>query len=136
MVRSFSMRYLTCGLAFFLLLSYAAISSADIYFYKVNKRGQQSTLSFVRNADEPGCHNLFTTSDLHRVAQSGFEYCEIFEEKDCQGEPLAAQWMAKRIKSEEKKVPATKLTKGTRWVFNPEGNIDARSWRCVETTTD
>jgi len=136
MVQVFSMRYSAYCLAVFLLLPFAMISSADIYFYKVNSKGQQSTLSFVRNADEPGCHNLFTTSDLHRVAQSGFEYCEVFEEKDCQGEPLAAQWMAKRIKSEEKKVPTTKLTKGTRWVFNPEGNIDARSWRCVEATGD
>ena len=130
------MRFLLQGVVFSVMLSLTTISSADIRFYKVNSNGQQSSLSFVMNAGKPGCHNLFTTSDLHRVAQIGFEFCEVFEEKDCQGQPLAAQWMSKRVKSEEKKVPATRVTKGTRWVFNPEGNIDARSWRCVEATAD
>ncbi len=76
---------------------------------------------------------MLKKSRLHRIAVKGFQYCEVFAEKDCQEDTkLSAQWLAKRVKSDDKKEPTTKFTKGSRWVFDREGNIKARSWRCYE----
>ena len=110
-----------------------ATSKGKIRFYRVNDLGQQTILSVVRNTDKTGCHNLFKKSRLHRVAITGFQYCEVYSSKNCEADSiLAAQWMAKKVKSEDKKHPTTKLTKGTRWVFSKGGNIRAHSWRCFE----
>ena len=104
-----------------------------IRFYRVNDLGQQTALTVVKGADKTGCHNFFKKSRLHRVAVTGFQYCEVFADKNCAaGSKLSAQWQAKKIKSEDKKQPTTTFTKGTRWVFDKGGNIRAHSWRCVE----
>ena len=108
-------------------------SDGTIWFYRTNSQGQQIALTLVKDTDQPGCHNLLKRSRLHRIAVKGFEYCEVYAEKDCQqGTKLSAQWLAKRVKSDDKKQPTTKFSKGSRWVFDREGNIMARSWRCVD----
>ena len=111
----------------------ASNSDGNIWFYRTNSKGQQIGFTLVKDTNVPGCHNLLKTSRLHRIAVKGFQYCEVFAEKDCQeGTKLSAQWLAKRVKSDDKKQPTTKFSKGSRWVFDREGNIMARSWRCVE----
>lgn len=110
-----------------------ATQKGKIRFYRVNDHGQQTILTVVRNTDKAGCHNLFKKSRLHRVAVTGFQYCEVYSSKNCEaGSELNAQWMAKKVKAEDKKHPTARLTKGTRWVFDPGGNVRAHSWRCVE----
>ena len=105
----------------------------NIWFYRTNSQGQQTSFTLVKDTNLPGCHNMLKLSRLHRIALKGFQYCEVFAEKDCQeGTKLSAQWLAKRVKSEDKKQPTTKFTKGSRWVFDREGNIRARSWQCFE----
>ncbi len=109
------------------------VSKGKIRFYRVNDLGQQTILSVVKDTDKTGCHNLFKKSRLHRIAVTGFQYCEVFAEKNCKtGSKLSAQWLAKKVKSEDKKQPTTTFTKGSRWVFDRGGNIRAHSWRCVE----
>ena len=110
-----------------------ATTKGKIRFYRVNSIGQQTILTVVRNTDKVGCYNLFKKSSLHRVAVSGFQYCEVYSSRNCEADSiLKAQWTAKKVKSEDKKNPTTTLTKGTRWVFAKGGNIKAHSWRCVE----
>ncbi len=109
-----------------------AANKGKIRFYRVNDLGQQTILSVVKDTEKPGCHNFFKKSRLHRIAVTGFQYCEVYSNKNCQaGSKLSAQWMAKKVKSEDKKQPTTKFTKGSRWVFDRGGNIRAHSWRCV-----
>ena len=108
-------------------------SKGKIRFYRVNDIGQQTSLTVVKSTDEIGCHNFFKKSRLHRIAVTGFEYCEVYAEKNCEaGSKLSAQWMAKKVKSADKMQPTTTFTKGSRWVFDAQGNIRAHSWRCVE----
>ena len=113
--------------------SSASSTDGNIWFYRTNSKGQQTAFTLVKDTNEPGCHNMLKRSRLHRIAVKGFEYCEVFAEKNCtDGTELSAVWLAKRVKSEDKLQPKTKFTKGSRWVFDREGNIMARSWRCVE----
>ena len=105
----------------------------NIWFYRTNSIGQQTSFTLIKNTNQSGCHNMIKQSQLHRVAVKGFQYCEVFAEKDCKdATKLSAQWLAKRVKSDDKKQPTTKFSKGSRWVFNRDGNVKARSWRCTE----
>lgn len=109
----------------------ADVRKGKIRFYRVNDRGQQTILSVVKDTDKTGCHNFFKKSRLHRIAVTGFQYCEVYSNKNCDaGSKLSAQWLAKKVKSEDKKQPTTRFTKGTRWVFDRAGNVKARSWQC------
>lgn len=111
----------------------ADAGKGKIRFYRVNDIGQQTALTVVKDTDKTGCHNFFKKSRLHRVAVTGFEYCEVYAKKDCDASSkLSAQWLARKVKSEDKKQPTTRFTKGSRWVFDKGGNIKAHSWRCVE----
>lgn len=111
----------------------ADAGKGKIRFYRVNDIGQQTALTVVKDTDITGCHNFFKKSRLHRVAVTGFKYCEVYAKKDCDASSkLSAQWLARKVKSEDKKQPTTRFTKGSRWVFDKGGNIKAHSWRCVE----
>lgn len=111
----------------------AGNSDNNIWFYRLNNKAQQTSFTLVKDTNVAGCHNMLKKSRLHRIALKGFQYCEVFAEKDCRdGTQLSAQWLAKKVKSEDKKHPTTKFTKGSRWVFDREGNVKARSWRCVD----
>ena len=106
-------------------------NKGKIRFYRVNDLGQQTILTVVKNTDKTGCHNFFKKSRLHRIAVTGFQFCEVYSDKNCEASSkLSAQWLAKKVKSEDKKNPTTTFTKGSRWVFDRQGNIKAHSWRC------
>lgn len=98
---------------------------ADIRFYTINDLGQQSLLPIVWKPNEPGCHALPLSWNVHRVAVVRFEYCEAFSSRDCaEGSEVTAYWKKKANRS------ATFLTPGTEWYFDPKGEVKVGSWRC------
>ncbi len=60
----------------------AATQAADFRAYRANEQLQLDRIPTL-NEDEPGCHNMMLGFSVYRVAQIGFEYCSIYEEKDC-----------------------------------------------------
>lgn len=112
-------------------LMLAVPAQADVRFYRINKKGQETESEFVFNADERGCHNFPLSRKVHRVAQVRFEYCEVFTESDCRDDSIVtARWAGKRKKSPDKKQPTTRLSPGAMWVLSEEGNVKVKSWRC------
>ncbi len=112
-----------------LLLTTAAL--ADVRFYRINKKGQETETEFVFNTDETGCHNLPLARNVHRVAQVRFEFCEVFTKADCdQSSIVEANWGGKRKRSKDKQHPTTKLSPGAMWLLSETGNVKIKSWRC------
>lgn len=100
------------------------VHAADFRLYYANKLLQQREVTFVRNTDEPGCHNLFTKRRIYRVAQVGFATCAIYTERDCEaGTEVEVNW---KNKSE----PTTVITPGARWYLPGERGTKIKSWMC------
>lgn len=98
--------------------------AADFRMYTANKYLQQRQITFVRNTDEPGCHNLITKRRIYRVAQIGFESCSVYAEKDCEeGTEISVRW-------KNKKDPTTVFTRGARWFLPGERGSKMASWKC------
>ena len=105
-------------------VAYNLASAADFRMYTANDLMQQREITFVRNTDEPGCHNLFTKRRVYRVAQIGFENCTVFSEKDCEeGTEIPVSW-------KNKKEPTTVFTRGARWYLPGERGSKMGSWKC------
>lgn len=117
------------------IVVFAAMSSsvalADIRFYKINKKGQQSELMFVRGDDDPGCHNFSQQRNIYRVAQVGFKQCSLFREKDCATDSaIEVRWSGK-AKTPNKKRPTTRITPGSMWMVRAvDPAAEVRSWHC------
>ena len=106
--------------------------AAEIRFYKINKKDQQSEIRLVKNRDEPGCHNLRRKRDVYRVAQVGFTYCSIYPEKDCPDDAaLTMEWRGKVKKNSVRAQPGARLMPGDLWFFNDTKPREVRSWVCV-----
>ncbi len=103
----------------------AELAWADIRFYRVRRDGHLETLHLVRGRDKPGCHNLSSFRKVHQVAIMDFAWCSLYRKPDCPaGEEITAYWKKKPDRAE------TRLTEGSRWFLDPEGNLPVRSWRC------
>lgn len=104
-----------------------------VRFYKLNKKGQVRNYMYLRHTGEPGCHNFVRTRPVHRFAQTGFEWCQLFAGKDCKpGELVKAKWDGRgyhRVEIDEDE-PQPRLYEGSRWVLAPDGNVKVRSWYC------
>jgi hypothetical protein len=120
------MKYLFAAMAGLILVA-ASIPghAADFRAYRANKQLQIDRIPTL-NEDEPGCHNLLLGFSVYRVAQIGFEYCAIYEEKDCKsGTEVPVSW-----KQEE--APVKQFTQGDRWFLvseDPQGR-SVGSWYC------
>ena len=111
-------------LGIFGLTSLNLVGAADFRMYTANKLMQQREVTFVRNTDEPGCHNLITKRRIYRVAQIGFETCSVYSGKDCEkGTEIPVSW-------KNKKDPVTSFTRGARWFLPGERGSKMRSWKC------
>ncbi len=109
----------------FLLLSNAAWG-AEIRFYTINSRQQQSLISLITGTNKPGCHNFLTKRRVYRISQVGFEYCRIFADRNCKTEAVVtASW-------KNKKQPTDKLKPGARWFLAGERGTKIVSWECLE----
>lgn len=113
-----------CSMAIIFLLLSDTAWSAEIRFYTVNKRQQQSLISLIAGTTKPGCHNFLTKRRVYRISQVGFEHCRIFAERNCKPENVVtARW-------KNKKQPTDKLTPGARWFLAGERGTKIASWEC------
>ncbi len=98
--------------------------TADIRFYTINKKQQQSEVALVVGTKKPGCHNFFPRRRVYRVAQVGFRYCRLFAEKDCRPDSaVTASW-------KNRKDPTDQLTPGSRWFLAGKRGVEIASWEC------
>ena len=109
---------------------YAPHREAEIRFYSINKQQQQRELALVPGASEAGCHNLPLTRAVYRVAQVGFDFCQIYAKKDCQpGSEYRLHWSA-TTQNPDKTGPTTRITPGAKWLFFVAGETKVSSWSC------
>lgn len=110
-----------------------AAEAGSIRFYKVNSKGQQSEIGFLRNRDEPGCHNVLGSREIFRVAQVGFTYCTVYAEEDCPDEQgLVMNWKGKVRANSARSQPTERLMPGDMWYFGENDTREMNSWKCVE----
>lgn len=113
--------------------STATAQAGSIRFYKVNSKGQQSEIGFLRNRDEPGCHNVLGSREIFRVAQVGFTYCTVYAEEDCpDGQGLIMNWKGKVRDNSARAQPTERLMPGDLWYFGENDTREMNSWKCVE----
>ena len=107
-------------------------TNAHIRFYSINDFDQLSDLSLVPNRDEAGCHNMPIDLEVHRIAQIGFDRCQVFNEADCaEGSALTVRWSGKKSRSDpNKNEPTQNLTQGSLWQFAGAREATISSWRC------
>lgn len=105
--------------------------AAEIRFYKVNSKGQQREIGFIRNADEPGCHNMFGSREVFRVAQVGFTFCSVYPEADCPADSAhVMNWKGKVKKNSVRAQPTDRLMPGDMWYFGDNETREVKSWHC------
>ncbi len=123
---------LACAVIFSFLATNVA-EAGSIRFYKVNSKGQQSEVGFLRNRDEPGCHNVLGSREIFRVAQVGFTYCTVYSAKDCPDDDgLTMIWKGKVRENSARAQPTDRLMPGDLWYFEENGTREMNSWKCVE----
>ena len=120
-----------------LSLSLPVVSHGDgngkIRMYKLNKKKQLVKLNWIKGGGEMVCVNSKKRRDIHRFAQIGYEFCQLFAEKDCEaGTEVTAMWTGKKLRNTDIDIsrPQTKLLQGSEWITHPEKNTAIRSWFC------
>ena len=109
---------------------YAPPREAEIRFYSINEQQQQRELVLVPGAGQAGCHNLPLTRAVYRVAQMGFNFCEIYAKKDCQpGSEHNLRWPT-ATQDPDKTGPTTRITPGAKWLFATTNSAKVGSWSC------
>ncbi|GJL83855.1 MAG: hypothetical protein DHS20C01_34890 [marine bacterium B5-7] len=120
-------------LAMAISISFGGVAAfgSEILFYNVNKKGQQSLLGMLPNRDEPGCHNMFFSKDVFRVAQIGFTYCSVYAEKDCpEDAAMIMRWKGRVKKNSARAQPTDRLMPGDMWYFEDNAERKVGSWHC------
>lgn len=105
----------------------------DLRLYRVNKDGISDRFWFTRGkARNPGCHNIFKKSRLHRAVQYGYPVCYIFSKKNC---PLES---ALTFTREDEDTPQLALSQGYSWFTVSEHKRGERvkSWHCGDPITE
>ena len=89
-----------------------------VRMYKLNKKGQLLKQRWLTDTEQPGCHNTLSERKVHRFAQVGFAYCQLFSAENCTGESvLAVEWGGGKYRTatvdldKQKK----KIIQGTEW---------------------
>ena len=109
---------------------FAPPSEAEIRFYRLNEQQQQRELLLVPGSSQAGCHNLPLARVVYRVAQVGFEFCEIFEKSDCApGTEHYLRWSA-TTKDASKNQSTIRVTPGAKWLFAETDEVKVGSWSC------
>jgi len=100
--------------------------SKIIRFYKLNSKGQQNRL-LIRESrlKRAGCQNFATQTTIYRLTQIGFQYCQVFQEKNCEASSiLEGLWKGEK--------PDSNFSQGGEWLFTQygENGAEAQSWFC------
>ncbi len=101
--------------------------------YKLNKKGQLIKQRWLKDTEVPGCHDTLKSRKVHRFAQVGFAYCQLFTSESCAPESvLQVMWGGGKYRTAtfDLDEPQEKIVKGTEWVLDPEKNVIVRSWSC------
>jgi hypothetical protein len=114
-------------------ISVAGAQDNRIWFYKLNKKGQQYEVRIVRNTDKTGCFNFPRKAKVYRIGQTGFTHCEVFADKDCNDtSKQIAHWTGDVKRDKSLNEPTAQLRPGSMWVIKDNKNVILRSWRCTE----
>ena len=106
-----------------------------IRVYKLNKKDQLVRQRWGNKIRPINCHNLKKPREVHRFAQTGYEFCQIFSARNCvAGSEVLAMWDGNkyRIKGVEidTEQPQLYLYRGSKWLLDPEKNVEITSIRC------
>ncbi len=128
---------LCCAFAtlIFALTFYCAQSMASdhgkVRMYKMSKKGQLFKQRWLSNVSGEGCHGTLKKRNVHRFAQVGFDYCQVFSKPNCEPESaLSVIWKGKQYRQAELETVQLKILRGTQWYLHPYKNVDVRSWSC------
>ena len=104
-----------------------------VRMYKLNKKKQMIRQKWLKDVEEPGCHNTFKSRKVHRFTQIGYDYCILYAQDSCQeGSEVLAKWEGRKYKNADFDVdqPQLKIFQGAEWFLDPEKNVTVRSWYC------
>ena len=110
-----------------------ADSHGKVRMYKLNKKGQLLKQRWLKDEEVAGCHDTFKARNVHRFAQVGYAYCQLFSTEGCQaGSEVTAKWGGERYKSADFDLdePQVNLPKGTEWFLHESENVQIKSWAC------
>lgn len=101
----------------------------EIRFYKANKQLQTDRIWFTKKkSKQAGCHNFLKAARVYKLVLLGYDYCEIYTQKDCQADSLVGATRKKGT------ISAKKLTEGYAWlpISEHKKGEKLRSWQCFE----
>ncbi|MEE9447453.1 MAG: hypothetical protein V3V09_05810 [Arenicellales bacterium] len=124
---------LAFALVFNALASEAVLASeGNVRMYTINKKQQQTRIRLGNSASEAGCHDLRFKKQVHRFAQAGFAWCQLFSESECIAETIIpALWKGRTYRRVEFDHNALqpKLYPGSDWVL-AEDAPKIKAWFC------
>ena len=112
---------------------HARSGNGVVRVYAFDGEGHLERQIWPRDTNKEGCHRLSRLRSVHRFAQKGFEYCQVFNSRTCEmGTEVSAVWGGKdyRIVDIDADEPQFKLYRGTNWLLDVEGNVQIGSWAC------
>jgi hypothetical protein len=110
-----------------------ATDHGSVRIYKLNSKGQPVRQRWIRNEEDPGCHDFRGQRDAHRFAQVGFAWCTVYSGDKCApGSEIPALWRGERYRRADIDIsqPQVRLLPGSQWYLHPSGNVEMGSWEC------
>lgn len=110
----------------------SAAADAKVRMYKLNKRDQQLRIGLGNAAEKVGCQNLRRGKKVHRFAQAGFAWCQLYTQEDCAQESIVStMWAGRKYRKYgiDGTKPQTKLYPGSQWLVQLDDEA-IQSWYC------
>jgi hypothetical protein len=133
LIPSVASRFLGVLMAAVVVAGPSIAAEPSIRLYKLNNKGQLVNQRWVGDMDREGCHNLRGIRKVHRFAQVGYAWCELYRERGCdESSRVTAMWRGKHYRKADIDVsePQPRLYPGSRWYLHPERNVEIASWYC------
>ncbi|NND80978.1 MAG: hypothetical protein HKN50_00985 [Gammaproteobacteria bacterium] len=99
----------------------------QIRFYKANRQGQTTRISFTaRRARREGCQNFLKRTRVFQANQYGFAQCRLYSKRNCQAASILS------VTRDKLPEPVTELSQGYSWhpVAEHKRGAKVRSWDC------
>ena len=112
-----------------------AAEKETIRVYSLNKKGQAIRKKWVKRVNPGQCFSARKAHGVHRFAQLGYEFCELFSKKNCSPDQrVTAMWQGKHYRIAGKEIDTnlaqTQLGRGSKWILHPTQNINVQSIMC------
>ena len=110
-----------------------ADNHGSVRIYQLNSKGQLLRQRWIRNEEEPGCHDFRGQRDVYRFAQVGFAWCTVYSGDKCMpGTEMPAMWRGDRYRKADIDIsqPQTRLLPGSLWYLHQDANVEMGSWAC------